>query len=378
MQQNFKSFALITLAAAALLTGGMSGCKKEAPPPPPPVAPPPPPPPSTIKLDDLSQEMRVDARVQFSTDVAELQEDQADMGRAIIKLADAFAKGDAGATRALLTRRAQALLEELEQTGGWSEATAKIEAVRVVYIGPAPAMATMMDPTSMDEAMAAAQQRMAGIMPKIIALNTAMTEAIQAAPADSQAKLTAVMMEMASGDAMMPKPGQSAAEIMADARQMFDAFMQQFESNGVPAESVATLRTKIDELIASEAAAADPAAGAGDTGGGEGTGVLLAIQDPSGSYLLGWTVAKAFDKWVFTNAPSTSTARARASAWDGIGQAGFGEMLAAGPDLLDDKALLGSTPDSPTPPSGGESSTPNPAGPTRKNTPAGPITIPGG
>jgi hypothetical protein len=111
--------------------------------------------------------------------------------------------------------------------------------------------------------------------------------------------------------------------------------------------------------------------------------VLLAIQDPAGSYLLAWSAEKSFDKWVFTNAPATNSVKARASAWDGIGAGGFGEMLAAGPETPADKREPGGGGSSSEPSSGGSSgggsspSAPAP-GPTRKNTPSGPITIPGG
>ncbi len=49
----------------------------------------------------------------------------------------------------------------------------------------------------------------------------------------------------------------------------------------------------------------------------ESTRVMLAVQDPDGAYLMGWSGRKVFEDWVFSATPSSGEERARASAWDG-------------------------------------------------------------
>lgn len=364
--------ALVTVAAAG---AALTACKKEEPPPPPAPVQAPPPPPPTVRFDDLTQEMHADPRVQFAGDLAELPEDQADMGRAVVRLADSLAKGNAEEMRSLLTRRAQDILDSLEQNEGWQDATSKIEAVRVVYVGPAPAsvsaaMSMMADPSAM---MGGA---MAKIMPKVMEFNTALTEAIQSLPAEAQQSVNQKMMDAMTGGAFTPKPGADPASTIAGIKSQFETLIKDMEAAGAPADTVATLRTKMEELVNSSADAGMDTANAAM--GSDKTGVLLAVQDPAGSYLLGWTIEQSFDKWVFTNAPSSADSRARASAWDGIGQAGFGEMMAAVPDVDELKKSLGidSLPDEAPSSTSDQSSTPT--GPRKKNTPAGPITIPGG
>jgi hypothetical protein len=109
----------------------------------------------------------------------------------------------------------------------------------------------------------------------------------------------------------------------------------------------------------------------------------MAVQSSSGAYLLGWTAGEAGDSWVFNGTNTISEERARASAFDGIGMAGFGLPVkaAAKPEDAagDAAAASGET-------AGGDNTlTTNPGddkGPERDpNTvpsPGGPIKIPGG
>ncbi|VAX36845.1 hypothetical protein MNBD_PLANCTO03-1177 [hydrothermal vent metagenome] len=72
--------------------------------------------------------------------------------------------------------------------------------------------------------------------------------------------------------------------------------------------------------------------------GPQSTQVMLAVQDPDGAYLLGWSGRKVFEDWVFSAVPSNGEERARASAWDGMspmagGMGGMDAMLAGNPEL---------------------------------------------
>lgn len=59
------------------------------------------------------------------------------------------------------------------------------------------------------------------------------------------------------------------------------------------------------------------------------TGVVLAVQEPDGAYLLSWAAEHAGDTWVFANAPAPADVRPRASAWDGVGPEAFQGMKLA-------------------------------------------------
>ncbi|MFM9995522.1 MAG: hypothetical protein ACKVU4_06925 [Phycisphaerales bacterium] len=117
------------ILAAALAVGCEEKKKEEPPPSPPPkqqvVIP------DRIEMKALLQELNSDARVQFPDAAAPT--DRA-LAEGVIMLANAIAKGDSGAMRPLLDRAGQAVLDDLVGTGGWDDATKKIEAVRVVRL----------------------------------------------------------------------------------------------------------------------------------------------------------------------------------------------------------------------------------------------------
>jgi len=96
-------------------------------------APPPPPPPEPVRVGTLIQTSGADPRVAFPQEKAPTD---AQLARAVIRLADAIARGDADALRPQLTEDAAATLAELESSGAWAESTASIEQVRVVDLGP--------------------------------------------------------------------------------------------------------------------------------------------------------------------------------------------------------------------------------------------------
>ncbi len=111
---------------------GLTSCKKEEPPPPPP---PPPPPrieqPKPLDAGSVLQSMDVDARVEFAEDASPVSRD---LAQAAIKLADAIARGDDEALRAMLDRTDHGALDRLIASGQWYDATGKLEAVRIVSI----------------------------------------------------------------------------------------------------------------------------------------------------------------------------------------------------------------------------------------------------
>lgn len=94
---------------------------------------PPPPPPEPVRVGTLIQTSGADPRVAFPQEKAPTD---AQLARAVIRLADAIARGDAEALRPQLTEDAAAVLTELESSGAWAEATRSIEQVRVVDLGP--------------------------------------------------------------------------------------------------------------------------------------------------------------------------------------------------------------------------------------------------
>ncbi len=109
-----------------------------------------------------------------------------------------------------------------------------------------------------------------------------------------------------------------------------------------------------------------------------GAQLVLAIQDPGSSYVLGWTMAKVNEAWVFSAMPTTGNTRARASEWDGSDISAF----AASGGSISAPSAIPSTDEST-----GETAAPTeekkeeaPAGDGGKTvrTPNGPIKIPGG
>jgi hypothetical protein len=117
------------------LAGSMtlSGCGKPPPPPPPPPPPRPSaaPAPEPVDTEALVQQVQADARVQFPNSVAPTSEE---LARAVIALADGFARGDAKALRPILDQSGVAVLDELQASGAWEETTRKIEAIRITSL----------------------------------------------------------------------------------------------------------------------------------------------------------------------------------------------------------------------------------------------------
>lgn len=131
-QSGTRVSARVLCALAAVTMLGLASCKKEEPAPPPP---PPPPPrieqPKPLDASSVLQSMDVDARVEFAEDAAPVSRD---LAQAAIKLADAIARGNDEALRAMLDPADHGALDRLIASGQWYDATGKLEAVRVVSI----------------------------------------------------------------------------------------------------------------------------------------------------------------------------------------------------------------------------------------------------
>jgi hypothetical protein len=138
-------------AVAGLCVAGFSACNKKAPPPPPPPKAPPPapttPPPSSapveaqgeqaepVKIDAVLAAAKSDPRVQFPQDASP---SDGSVARAIVDAANALAKGNDGALRAMLQSDAQLILDGLVNSGDWETSTKRIEGVRVIAVNQTP------------------------------------------------------------------------------------------------------------------------------------------------------------------------------------------------------------------------------------------------
>lgn len=295
-----------TLALAVL------GCeeKKAPPPPPPPPAPPPPPPP--ISFQSLTQEMKVDARVQVASGLAVSDESFA---RAALELTNAIAKGDADALSKKISPRAAAVLAELKGNEQWAKSTKGLEAVRIVTLGTPTASA---DPAA--------------------ALTAAFNSEDRQILENYTAALTRGLSpeEQVLRKSMLQKQFRERAQALA-------AQGQTEEASRVEAAALAV--TQIEQLISMSAT--------GFNANAE-QAMLLALQDQKGAYLWGWQASRIGDGWQFDLAPARDEVRPRASQFDGIGMAGFAPPPPSNLPTISPPAAPGSSPPSnPAPPSGG-------------------------
>ncbi len=126
--------ALLSVCGLATVALGITlgGCEKPPPPPPPP---PPkieaPPPPEPIRIDSVLSEVRPDARVQFPQERAPVD---ATLAKAVINLADGFAKGDSTKVSGMLDPVSKVTLDKLVADGSFEDVAKKLEGVRVVCL----------------------------------------------------------------------------------------------------------------------------------------------------------------------------------------------------------------------------------------------------
>ena len=125
-------FAFAAILAIGVPSSLLAGCEKKKPPPVVEAPPPPPPPiPEPVQVDPIMAGMAPSAKVQFPQTAAPHSEG---LAKAVIAFADALAKGDATKFGAMLQPSAKGLLAQLEGDGRWADATAKLEAVRIVLV----------------------------------------------------------------------------------------------------------------------------------------------------------------------------------------------------------------------------------------------------
>lgn len=86
-------------------------------------------------MKGVMDSMKPDARVSYPQAHAPVDES---LARALVTLADAFAKGDADKLRSMLDTSAQTLLDGMLASGDWASETKRIEEVRVIKLGEEP------------------------------------------------------------------------------------------------------------------------------------------------------------------------------------------------------------------------------------------------
>jgi hypothetical protein len=302
---------------------------------------PPPPPPPQISLNDIAQNEKADARVQFAPDV-KVSEDKTDLGKAVVHLADAFARGDDKALKPLLTQRARILLSQLVTDGGWSDATKPIEAVRIVF---------MQDGVDVNSVGSATQLGSEGNLKLMAKMN----EALRGVPPEQLSKMQIAATQAIAG--MDPASLADPAKLAEVQSKLADAAKQAGLSDEVMG--------KLNDL-AKDVGGDAPAPG---SSGGSALGILMAIQDTKGAYLLGWTAEKIGDNWLFSNAPATGDIRARAAMWDNTGPEGFQVVrVASAPTAMPDEiAPAGNKPGSSDSSGGGGPDSAPPAAPEPGN-----------
>jgi hypothetical protein len=132
MIMNRKALLSVCGLATVALSVSLGGCEKPPPPPPPP---PPkveaPPPPEPIKVDSVLASLRPDARVQFPQERAPIDES---LARAVIELANAFAKGDSAKVGSMLDPVSKVTLDKLVADGSFEDVAKKLEGVRIVCL----------------------------------------------------------------------------------------------------------------------------------------------------------------------------------------------------------------------------------------------------
>jgi hypothetical protein len=328
-RRMLRTFCVVGLAVSMFIPA----CgKKEEPPPPPPPPPPPVVLPDPVDVQALRQELGADARVQIARNV---NTSERELAEAVIRFANAWAKGDARALEGMLARSDRAILDDLRARGEWESETRKIEQVRIVFLtedgrnmsAPAPDLSEMPSAQDMERAMAS--------MP------TEMREMMR--------QMTGAMSQM-GGDAM-----QNIQRQLAENPDLIKTQLEQLRrSNPEQAKMVESLLNQGGD---SEIQVSGPV-------------VTIALQQPGAAYVLAWNLQGQPGNYRFSSLNTVDRVRRRASEWDG--QSGL-----AGAARADAPA-----PETPAPSSEGRQEESGggdqPFGtPGQKSTPAGPVTIPG-
>jgi hypothetical protein len=323
-----RSFLVAAVAAPLLLWAGCG--KKEEPPPPPPPPPPPMYIPDTFDVEALRQELGTDARVQLARGI---ETTDRDLAEAVLRFADAWAKGDDRALRQMLVRSDRAILDDLRARGEWDAEVEKVEQVRIVYLSEHGADVPVRLPD--------------------------MSTLIQQIGLPADLPDTAKQMMQGMMERMMTQMADDPGALAEAARQQLQdpTVRQQLEQAGM---SLSQIEAGLQGLESGEA-------------GGRISGpvVTLALQQPGEAYVLAWNATRTAGTWTFRSLHTENAVRRRASDWDG--RAGLAGMIVAEADEVEAPPTPGATS-----PETGEAQQQDPGGPLRKQTPVGPVTIPGG
>lgn len=127
MNSRANKWSMIGGLSLALLAGTLAGCeKKKAPPPPPP-----PPAPVAVAPTWSLEDIAMDPRVQFPENRTPSTRELAE---AIAKLATAIITGNDRDMTTLLDPIDHAVMSDLVSSGGWTDGTTGIEAIRVCVL----------------------------------------------------------------------------------------------------------------------------------------------------------------------------------------------------------------------------------------------------
>ncbi|MGE4198115.1 MAG: hypothetical protein AB7G11_13435 [Phycisphaerales bacterium] len=339
-----KPIMLVLMAGSVV---ALASCSKKQPPPAPVVdnTPPPPPPPENVSFEAISQEMQADPRVQFASNL-EVSDEK--LARAVVRLADAIARGDASKLRAVVNADSKKVITALENDGTWGEQMNNVEAVRVVYAAPYDSAANKVTLEKLVRALMEAKEGEdlpMGITPDAAYAVGAMigsTVATKGEPIKSREDLNKFWRDMESGE--LVEKFLSDAQYEEQRRQM--------------------------ELILAGPLSATPYPNGNYL-------VLLAVQDKDGAQLSGWGAEEAFGGLEFNIGNTVATVKPSASAFDGTGLRGFaasGRVLAQADEEDSGKPPAEKKDES------GSGDAPKDEGPKpgEKRTPAGPVQIPGG
>ncbi|MBL8759226.1 MAG: hypothetical protein JNK35_12435 [Phycisphaerae bacterium] len=267
-----------------------------------------------VSFESVKQELKADARLQFSDSLAV---DDESFVRAAVKFADAFVKGDAAGLKPMLGRRGAEVLGLLEDRGEF--VTKGVEQLRVTYAAGVPAdMALETGFPPDDPTIAEAKE----------VLNTYKTVYSQYTAPEDRRRVQGMVEKILREVAKKLKDQGRESEY----RQV-DQYLIRLLN--MPALKPGNIFRPSSTMV-----------------------MLTAVQEPAGSYLVGWQASKDGEKWVFDPASTTDAVKARASDWDAVGVNGFAlvstvETVGKVDDLKPADGKDTKAPASPTPVPGG-------------------------
>ncbi len=313
--------ARVALFSLAVIT--IAACSKKKPPAPPPPPPEPPPPPPAVSFDSVKQEIKGDARLQFSDSLSVADES---FVRAAVKFADAFIKADTVALKPMLGRRGAEVVSTLEDRGDFGSTAKAIEQLRVTVAAPVPADMALESGFPPDDPTIAEAKEI---------LKTWKTVLSQYQTPDDRRRVQAMVEKQLREFAQKLKAQGRESEY-----RQIDQYLIRLLN--MPALKPSNIFRPASTMT-----------------------LLFAVQEPAGSYLVGWQASKDGENWLFDPASTSDELKARATDWDAVGMNGFalvatvdtaGKAEAINPNAKPDEKKPAAPPAAPTPaggPSGG-------------------------